>query len=61
MFVVPNCTELGSEEESGKDWSDLEREAAEEDNNFNKEDYSSSKNKKGDRGDREKHKSSKSR
>lgn len=52
--------ELGSEEESGKDWSDLEREAAEEDNNFNKEDFSS-KNKKSDRGDREKHKSSKHR
>lgn len=29
-------SELGSEEESGKDWSDLEREAAEEDN---KDDY----------------------
>lgn len=26
-------TELGSDEESGKDWSDLEREAAEEDRN----------------------------
>lgn len=25
-------TELGSDEESGKDWSDLEREAEEEDN-----------------------------
>lgn len=53
--------ELGSEEESGKDWSDLEREAAEEDN---KDDYAhvTPKSKKSDR-DRDrndKHKSSKS-
>lgn len=26
---------MGSEEESGKDWSDLEREAAEDDRNYN--------------------------
>lgn len=59
--------ELGSEEESGKDWSDLEREAAEEDKNYNKEDYPdpNNKNKKSDRDrdrerHREKHKSSKS-
>lgn len=39
----------------------MEREAAEEDNNFNKEDYSSKSSKKdGDR-EREKHKSSKHR
>lgn len=66
MFSV----ELGSEEESGKDWSDLEREAAEEDKNYNKEDYpqstgASHKSKKTDRDrdrdrPRDKHKSSKS-
>lgn len=54
--------ELGSEEESGKDWSDLEREAAEEDNNFNKPDYVGKDKKSSDRDrHREKnHKSSKS-
>lgn len=35
LFVV----DLGSDEESGKDWSDLEREAAEEDRNRDKDDY----------------------
>jgi len=46
-------SELGSEEESGKDWSDLEREAAEEDN---KDDYAhiTPKSKKSDR-DRDRH------
>lgn len=58
--------ELGSEEESGKDWSDLEREAAEEDNNRNNEVFTdartSSKSKKSDRDrHRDKHKSSKNR
>lgn len=41
--------DLGSSEESGKDWSDLEREAAEEDKERGEgfpDDYSSSKNKK---------------
>lgn len=42
--------ELGSSEESGKDWSDLEREAAEEDKERGedryRDDYSSSKKKK---------------
>lgn len=63
--------ELGSEEESGKDWSDLEREAAEEDKNYNKDDFAPAaggggghKSKKSDRDrdrdrHREKHKSSK--
>lgn len=55
-------SELGSEEESGKDWSDLEREAAEEDSNFNKSDYpeANSKHKKSSGRDshRDKHKSS---
>lgn len=66
MFCFVFCAELGSEEESGKDWSDLEREAAEEDKNYNKEDYpqatgGSHKSKKSDRDrDRDKHKSSKS-
>lgn len=32
-------SDLGSEEESGKDWSDLEREAAEEDRNRDKDGY----------------------
>lgn len=32
IFLV-SLAELGSDEESGKDWSDLEREAAEEDRN----------------------------
>lgn len=45
--------ELGSSEESGKDWSDLEREAAEEDkeradDQFH-DDYQSSKKKKSNR------------
>lgn len=58
--------DLGSDEESGKDWSDLEREAEEEDNNFvNKEDYSSIHKKPSShssgRHHRDKHKSSKSR
>lgn len=57
---------MGSEEESGKDWSDLEREAAEEDKNYGNDDYAASnhKNKKSshsrDRNHRDnKHKSSK--
>lgn len=45
--------ELGSSEESGKDWSDLEREAAEEDKERGedryRDDYSSSKKKKSNR------------
>lgn len=59
-------SDLGSEEESGKDWSDLEREAAEEDKNYgNKEDFSvnpkSSKKPSHDRDrhHRDKHKSTK--
>ena len=41
--------ELGSSEESGKDWSDLEREAAEEDKDRKdfQDEYADSKNKKG--------------
>ena len=55
--------ELGSDEESGKDWSDLEREAAEEDRNYNtKEEFPIAKTNKPihdrDR-HRDKHKSSK--
>lgn len=56
------CTELGSDEESGKDWSDLEREAAEDDANYStkQEDSYSSKHKKSRNNDRrDKHKSSK--
>lgn len=47
-MIIYLFVELGSEEESGKDWSDLEREAAEEDN---QEDYGhvSHKSKKSDR------------
>lgn len=45
--------ELGSSEESGKDWSDLEREAAEEDKERGddrfRDDYNSSKKKKSSR------------
>lgn len=45
--------ELGSSEESGKDWSDLEREAAEEDKERGddryRDDYNSSKKKKANR------------
>lgn len=44
--------ELGSSEESGKDWSDLEREAAEEDKERGdgyRDDYNSSKKKKASR------------
>lgn len=45
--------ELGSSEEEGKDWSDLEREAAEEDKERGEErfrdDYNSSKKKKSNR------------
>lgn len=45
--------ELGSSEESGKDWSDLEREAAEEDKERSedrfRDDYNSSKKKKSSR------------
>ncbi|XP_043248996.1 FACT complex subunit spt16 isoform X1 [Colletes gigas] len=48
-----NGEELGSSEESGKDWSDLEREAAEEDkeraDDQFQDDYNSSKKKKSDR------------
>lgn len=43
---------LGSSEESGKDWSDLEREAAEEDKERGEDfhdDYNSSKKKKSSR------------
>lgn len=57
--------ELGTDEESGKDWSDLEREAAEDDKNYGKDDYltATHKNKKSshdrDRNHRDKNKSSK--
>lgn len=56
---------MDSDEESGKDWSDLEREAAEEDRNFGtKEDFPVAAKKKSshdrDR-HRDKHKSSKHR
>lgn len=43
---------MGSSEESGKDWSDLEREAAEEDKERGdgyRDDYSSNKKKKTNR------------
>lgn len=52
-FYVLLEEELGSSEESGKDWSDLEREAAEEDKERGedryRDDYSSSKKKKSNR------------
>ncbi|XP_055534629.1 FACT complex subunit spt16 isoform X2 [Wyeomyia smithii] len=38
--------DLGSEEESGKDWSDLEREAAEEDRNRDNDDFDDSRHSK---------------
>lgn len=54
-------TELGSDEESGKDWSDLEREAAEDDANYsNKQEDSYAHKKKSSHDRRDKHKSSKS-
>lgn len=53
IFIV----ELGSDEESGKDWSDLEREAAEDD--ANREDPSYVKKKPSSHDRRDKHKSSK--
>lgn len=57
--------ELGSSDESGKDWSDLEREAAEEDKERSEfeDEYSSSKKRKGDRyhTPEKKHKSNKDR
>lgn len=54
-------TELGSDEESGKDWSDLEREAAEDDANYStkQEDSYASKKKSRSHDRRDKHKSSK--
>ncbi|KAL1500922.1 hypothetical protein ABEB36_006341 [Hypothenemus hampei] len=42
---VSGDDDLGSEEESGKDWSDLEREAEEEDRERNFDDYSDPKKK----------------
>lgn len=59
--MVLDIIELGSEEESGKDWSDLEREAAEDDANYsNKAEGFSTHKKKSSRDDRrDKHKSSK--
>jgi len=53
FFICLPEEELGSSEESGKDWSDLEREAAEEDKERGedryRDDYSSSKKKKANR------------
>jgi len=53
LFHISLEEELGSSEESGKDWSDLEREAAEEDKERGddryREDYSSNKKKKSNR------------
>lgn len=47
--------ELGSDEESGKDWSDLEREAAEDDANFSNPDaYANKKKSSNDRRDKSK-------
>ena len=52
--------DLGSDEESGKDWSDLEREAAEDDANYSNKDDSFERKKKSSHSDRrDKHKSSK--
>lgn len=39
FLLLFSFVDLGSDEESGKDWSDLEREAAEEDRNREKDDY----------------------
>lgn len=55
QFVYP--TELGSDEESGKDWSDLEREAAEDDAHHDDGSFLQKKKPTHDR--RDKHKSSK--
>lgn len=53
-------TELGSDEESGKSWSDLEREAAEDDANYsNKNEDSFAPKKKTSHDRHDKHKSSK--
>lgn len=61
FFVQPD---MGSEEESGKDWSDLEREAEEDDRNYNskQDEYPAHKKKSSSGGDRnrDKHKSSSS-
>lgn len=56
MFISEE--ELGSSEESGKDWSDLEKEAAEEDSELKefRDEYADKKNKKGGR-DRGSHRS----
>lgn len=53
--------DLGSDEESGKDWSDLEREAAEDDANYTskRDEPSFSHKKKSSHDRRDKHKSSK--
>lgn len=61
-FIVAIADELGTDEESGKDWSDLEREAAEEDRNYTtKEDFPAMKSKKSSHGSssRDRHSSSK--
>lgn len=59
-FVLLSIADLGSEEESGKDWSDLEREAAEDDANYsNKHDDSIAQKKKSSHDRRDKHKNSK--
>lgn len=55
-----SIADLGSDEESGKDWSDLEREAAEDDANYsNKHEDSFAQKKKPIHDRRDKHKSSK--
>lgn len=60
-FYAHTQTELGSDEESGKDWSDLEREAAEDDANYStkQEDTFVGKKKPSGHDRRDKHKSSK--
>lgn len=60
LYLFVKYEELGSDEESGKDWSDLEREAAEDDANHENDAYSHKTKKSSSSNDRrDKHKSSK--
>lgn len=60
IIFLASYIELGSDEESGKDWSDLEREAAEDDANYSNkhEDAFAQKKKSSSHDRRDKHKSS---
>lgn len=60
LSIFSTHIDLGSDEESGKDWSDLEREAAEDDANYSvKHEDAFAQKKKPSHDHRDKHKSSK--